>query len=249
MKKNYSTIVALSCIILFGCFSPSLKAQKLHKMKIPITKAFQKGCLLVGISEGNTSSIITTRTMGGITNGSKSEATGSQHPQLVKREFQEGVRDPLIIEYGISNRWGLGLTSGKDLFTIKPQDFYGFSTANNEPIQLATDEFTFDANYHIFVNKRLDLSIFNSIGGFSVSFQGQDGDAAPYKYKANGNMIRVGTKVRYYFFRHLGAFGMVSSYAGHASPKDVKDNTVATNYSTNVSGYAVEMGLCYRFFR
>ncbi len=247
MKKNYNISIALICVLLFTACSSSVSAQAqraVRKFQKPIVKAFQRGSLLVSISEGSTSSVFTTKTTGATSGGSKSES-----PALVKRSLVEGCRDPLIIEYGISNHWGLGLSSGKDIFTINPGDFYGFTLSSNEPIQVSTNELTFDGNYHVFVNKRLDLSVFNSLGCFSVTFAGKDGDAAPYKYTANGNIIRLGTKVRYYFLRHFGAFGMASLYAGGTSPKDVKDNTVAGTYSTNVSGYAVEIGLCYRFIK
>ena len=239
MKKNYKISVALVSLVVFIMLSTSIDAQKIHKVKLPDVKSFHKGSLLIGISEGSTSSVYTT----------KSTSPGSENSSLVKRSFNEGCRDPLAVEYGISKHWGLGLSSGKDIFTINPSDFYGFSVANNQPIKVSTNEFTFDASYHVFVNKRLDLSLFNSIGAFSVYFQGQNADATPYKYTSNGNIIRLGTKVRYYFFRHLGAMGMISSYAGHSSPKDVKDNSVAQTYTTNISGYAFEIGLCYRFFR
>ncbi len=240
MKKNYSISLALICAFLLSSYSSSLTAQsKLHRFQKPIVKAFRKGSFLVSISEGVTTSVYSTSL----------EGIKSENQSSGDTKFMEGTRDPLIIEYGISDHWGFGLTSGKDLFTVNPSDFYNFTLSNNEPIKVATNEFTFDANYHVFVNKRLDLAVFNSIGAFSVTFQGQDADAAPYKYTSNGNIIRLGTKVRYYFLRRLGAFGMASLYAANTSPKDVKDNTVANNYSTSVSGYAIEIGLCYRLFR
>ena len=242
MKKNYTLSIAFVCTLLLT-FSSSVFAQKsFHKWQKPITKAFQKGSFLVSISEGSTSSLYTTKAV--TTNSSGKESTS-----LVKSSVSEGCRDPLIIEYGISKHWGLGLSSGKDIFTINPTDYYGFTVTDNAPIKVATNELTIDGNYHIFVNKRLDLSVFNSIGCFSVAFQGQDADAKPYKYTSNGNIIRIGSKVRFYFFRHFGAFGMASLYAASSSPKDIKDNTVAANYKTNVAGSAIEIGLCYRFIK
>jgi hypothetical protein len=238
MKNKYQISAVLLSLVLLFTASTSLNAQKMFR-KLPAVKAFHRGSFLVGISEGTTTAVYTTK--------QRSETFGT--PNLVKRGLNEGCRDPLFIEYGISNHWGLGLSSGKDIFSISPSDYYGFTTNNNTPIKISTGEFTFDAAYHVFANKRLDLSVFNSIGCFSVAFQGQDGDANPYKYTANGKIWRFGSKVRYYFFRHLGAVGMISYYAAHASPKNVKDNTVATNYNTNISGYAIEIGLCYRFFR
>jgi hypothetical protein len=62
-------------------------------------------------------------------------------------------------------------------------------------------------------------------------------------------MARTGLQVRYYFLKRLGAFGMISSYYGNSSPKDVKGNTVGANYSTKISGSSIEAGLCYRFIK
>ena len=233
MKNNYK-INALLFIFLISNIIVSAQ-----KTNIKIAQSFHKGSLLIGVSEGNTISVFTT----------KNNLPNSETTSLVKRGEINGCRDPLFIEYGISNHWGLGLSSGTDIYTLNPNDYYGFQLTDNQPIKVTTNDVTFCGSYHFFSNKRLDLSVFTDVGVFSVNFKGQDGDANPYQYQANGNIIRAGSRVRYYFFRHFGAFGMLSSYAAHTSPKDIKDNTVAQTYSTNVSGCAVEIGLCYRFFK
>jgi hypothetical protein len=222
MKKSYKIIAAVF-LVLFN----------LHVY----SQAFRKGSLLVSISEGST-----------FTNYSTTDISAPK-PVLVNQSYIHGERDPLILEYGISNRWGFGMTMGTDNFKINPADFYGFPVSNNV-VKSSSNEFTFDANYHVFVNKRLDLSVFTSLGMFSIAMKGNDNDIS-YNYNASGNIIRVGTRARYYFWRRLGAFGMLSSYSASCQPKDKdsRTNTVGKNYSTALNGLAIEAGLCYRIIK
>lgn len=219
MKKNYKISI---CIVSFlALLGMSASAQV----------AFRRGSLMVSLSEGSTISNYSTRNIN----------TGERHSICTP-----GDRDPIIIEYGISNRWGLGISSGNDVYKIKP-GAYGFRTSG-DVVTSKTSEFTFDGTYHVFVNKRLDLSVYGSIGFFSVNVKGKDGDNA-YNYTSNGNIFRVGTRARYYFWKRLGATGMISSYAANSTPKDVRGNTVGNSYSTSMNGFTIEMGLCYRILR
>lgn len=245
MKKNYfSAILVPFCLLIGGS---AVKAQL----------AFQRGSLMVSISEGSTIANYKTQGTAGsassTTNGTyRSHETGviDDSKPTSHGECTHGDRDPLIVEYGVSDKISLGFTQGNDIFTVDPSKFYGFSRLDNGAVKVKTSEMTFDGSYHFFVNKRLDLSAFTGMGFFSVEFKGKEAsDAKPYSYKANGNMIRGGLRARYYFYKHLGVFGQVTSYAGSCSPKNVKDNTVATDYKTKISGSAIEAGLCYRFIK
>ena len=220
MKKNYTLVLGIFSLFL----ATSLYGQ-----------AFRKGSLLVSISEGSTKAMYNTND---ISDG---------NPKPVKHKCVDGVRDPIIIEYGVSNKWSLSLTSGNDIFTVNPSDYYNFRNTGNK-IDAKTNELTFDVSYHVFVSKNLDVSVFSGAGAFSVGFSGVDNGDNWYKYQSNGSIVRVGTRARYYFWKRLGAFGMVSSYNARSSTKDIKDNTVGNNISTNINGFAVEMGLCYRIF-
>ena len=218
MKKIYQISIGLFSFVILMSFSSMAQ-----------TLAFHKGSLLVSLSEGHTAGSYST--------------TDDSH---TTKKHCNGDRDPIIIEYGLSNRWSIGLTSGNDIFKVNPSEFYGFHTSTNS-VKASTGEVTVDGNYHVFVNKRLDLSVVASLGMFSVTIKGNDKDYF-YNYTSTGNIIRVGTRVRYYFAKRFGVFGMISSYSGVCSTKNVKGNTVGNNYSTTITGAAVEMGLCYRFF-
>lgn len=213
----------LYAIIVFILAVNSIKAQ-----------AYRKGSLMVSISEGSTWANFNT------------ESINPETP-VKQTRCVDGIRDPLIIEYGLSNRWSLGLTSGADLFKVKPSEFYGFTNETDE-VTVKTGELTIDCSYHVFVNKRLDLSVSASAGMFATTFDASTNDAT-YKYTSNGNMLRFGTKARFYFWRRFGAFGMMSTYFADTSTKDVKGNTVANDYKTSLNGFAIEGGLCYRILR
>ncbi len=224
MKKIDMSSLSVVTFIILMSLNLSVNAQ-----------AFRKGSLIIGISEGSTIANYTTR------------VTGGENPGLIKSDCMPGVRDPFVIEYGVSNRWSVSLCSGNDIFNVNPSKYYGFSTSNNQ-VKVSTSEFAAECSYHVFVNKRLDLSVFASTGLFSIKIKGNDGDNF-YNYSSNGTIVRYGTRVHYYFFKRLGAIGMISSYIANSSPKDVKDNNVAKNYSTAINGIAIEGGLCYRLFK
>ncbi|MBS1635149.1 MAG: hypothetical protein JST26_04440 [Bacteroidetes bacterium] len=221
MKKNYSFI---SCIpVLLAMFLSSHSDAQL---------AFRRGSLVVGISEGWTQSHYTTRDI------------SSSQPGKTMEVNMRGCRDPLFFEYGIANRWSIGSSFGNDVFYLNPSKFYGVRSSEDK-MKVKTNEVNFEVAYHVLVNKRLDLALFHSFGMNSITIDQTVGDVS-YKYTANGTIVRVGARARYYFWKRFGALGMISNYTGTCSPKDVKGNTFGNNYSTNIRGFAVEMGLCYR---
>ncbi len=228
MKKRYQiAIVAFFC---FTTFSTTLNAQ-----------AFKRGCLLVSISEGSTTANYTT------TNSNPANNSESSRISQIHSADMDGIRDPLFIEFGLSNRWGIGLSSGNDLFTINPLPYYGFKLSDNKPVTAKTSEFTFDVNYHFYTRKRVDMSLYTSLGSFGVAFSGKDGENS-YNYNAKGGIIRAGIKARYYFWKRLGALAMVSTYSANASTDGIKGITVGNNTSTAIKGTALEFGLCFRIF-
>jgi hypothetical protein len=180
--------------------------------------AFHKGALLVSISEGSTTA-----------NYSTMNTTNIENPRAKFNCEMDGIRDPLFIEFGISRRWGIGLSSGADIFSVNSK------------------EFTFDLNYHLYSGRRVDWSVYTSVGSFSVGFKEKIGET-DFNYMAKGGIFRVGTKFRYYFWKRLGVLGMLSSYSGNAEQTKNSSSYEGQKYSTNITGTAVEFGLCFRFF-
>lgn len=221
MKKIFTYSLSVLCVLLI--------------FNLSYAQAFKKGTLIVSISEGHT---IANYTTNDISNGKE---------KRVNEDVLIGVRDPLIIEYGVSNRWSIGLSSGNDIFNVNPSTFYGFKTSDNQ-VKISTSELSFECSYHVFVNKRLDLSVFASTGLFSIKMKENDNDLY-YNHTSNGTIVRYGTRAHYYFWKRLGAVGMISNYLANSSPKDVKDNNTAKNYSTSINGVAIEGGLCFRIIK
>ena len=194
-------------------------------------QSFGKGSLLMSLSEGSTLANYTTTN----TNG-KSD--------VLHNENMGGTRDPLTVEYGLNNRWGIGLTSGTDFYMIDPSAFYGFQTT--DMVKAFMTEFTVDGYYHFLVTRKLDVSAFTSLGLSSVTFKGNSGDQA-YRYNAGGLMARTGIKARYYFLCRLGVFGMASVFSDRCAADHVKGNTVGQGYTTTIKGTAMKSGCVLGF--
>jgi hypothetical protein len=226
MKKNYVLALAVSAFILGTGFSDSLKAQ-----------AFKRGSFVISLTEGSTQATYTTSD---IHKGSTSEFPGY-------RSDETGTRDPMIIEYGISNRWGIGSSWGNDLYSINPNTFYGFNIPGQNA-KVKTSEYTIDGSYHFLVTRKADFALVGSFGTFSVAMKGTSNDYS-YNYNSNGAMARMSIRTRYYFWRRLGVTSMGSVFSSSASPKDLKGITVGKNTATGITGSAVEFGLCYRLCR
>jgi hypothetical protein len=218
MKKFY----AIPCI-LFSLAVISANAQ-----------AFRKGSILLSLSEGYTN--VNYRT----SNNSATDA-------IKYSRAEDGDRDPITFEYGLTKHWGVGINLGGDVFHVNPTPAYGFTVPDNR-VEAITSELTVDAHYHFFVTNKTDLSAFASVGFADVTIDGNSGDYA-YRYNAGGGIVRAGAQARYYFFRRLGVLGMASIFSASCSTKDVTDNTVGKGYSTSLKGYAIEFGLCYRVRR
>ena len=223
---QFSKRIAFVVAVVLLSNSTSVSAQCLAKAS---EGAFKKGDLLIGLTEGGTHATY-------ITHNTGMGNDGNQQTVL------DGDRDPLIIEYGITNYWGVGITIGTDVFDVNPK-MYDFETASGK-VQAFMSEFTIDANYHIRVSKRVDLSFFGAFGTSSVTFKGNEGDR-DYKYNAAGCIARAGGRVRYYLGR-FGFMGMVSAFSSSTSPDNKRGSNIGANRTTGITGHAYEFGVCYR---
>jgi hypothetical protein len=229
MQNRSRFQIIFSVLLIFG--SNCINAQ-----------SFKKGKFLISISEGTTRANFSTRML------------GKDGKEKTYSENMDGIRDPLIIEYGITDKIGLGLSCGNDIFKVDPSVFYGFSLPSQKKVEAYTSEFNFEFNYHMLSNKRFDISSFATMGTFSVAIKGKESfkpsaeesglNEFSYDYKAKGSIIRTGVRAKYYFYKRLGVLAMASVYSGSCSPEDVKTNTVGNGYSTQISGYALEFGFC-----
>jgi hypothetical protein len=223
MKLRYMNVSIIAALIYTSMLHIDVSAQ-----------AFRKGSLLVSASEGATFSRYTT--------------TGTDaYNQVIASDNINGDRDPLTIEYGLSNKWGISLTSGGDIYRVNAAKFYGDNAATVK-VKAITGEMTVDANYHFYVTKRVDISGFASVGLAGMSIKGNDGDHA-YDYSAGGTIVRLGGRARYYVFKRVGIMGMFSGFSTSLSPDGGKNITMGQGVHTAIQGCALEFGLCYRVLR
>ncbi len=76
-------------------------------------QTFKKGTLLIGISEGSIWAHYTT--------------SDFYTKQVISDDVVKGDRYPLQIEYGISNKWGIAVSFGNDIFKINPKESYHYN--------------------------------------------------------------------------------------------------------------------------
>jgi hypothetical protein len=201
--------------------------------RISNAQAFQKGSFVMSVTEGSTNAIYTS-------NGPGPGEGGQIH--II------GTRDPFELEYGLSRHIGIGLTSGTDFYFINPDQFYNFNTPS-EQVKAITSELTLNGYYHFLVTRKIDLSAVLSLGASGVTIKGNESDIS-YNYNSSGNIIRVGLHGRFYICHHLGFVAMLSTFAqGATTAATHQASNFGNNYSTAISGTAMEFGLCWRFKR
>ncbi|NUM31251.1 MAG: hypothetical protein HUU47_02880 [Bacteroidetes bacterium] len=199
------------------------------------SQTFKKGSLYISLTEGSTNATFTTI---------KNNTNRYKNQNIIDLG---GERDPLIIEYGITSKTGISITMGNDIFTINPQNHYGNTFKETGETKVKTSEFTIDFNYHLYNTKKIDISTFVSLGKFSLEFKGTESDFN-YKYIANGGIMRLGGRTKYYFSKRMGVMAMLSTFSGNCSPINVKETNIAKDFNTNLTGFSTEFGLCFRFF-
>ena len=195
-------------------------------------QSFRKGSILVSISEGTTAVDYST------SDGGKNNTCN----------LMTGNRDPIALEYGLTSHWGVGITSGADIYNIDINKQYAY-TSPIKPVRTITSEATLDVYYHFLVTRRVDLSTYLSVGANSIGIKGTPGDGVPYQYTASGNVIRTGLKGRYYVTKRFALMNILSCYNSGFSTQHITGNTFGNGYSTNIRGLAWEFGLSYRVRR
>lgn len=221
--------------------------------------AFHRYALLVSVTGGPARAQYSTR-----------DNSSSGISDLKYRESIRGEADPLIVEFGITNRIGIGFSMGGDAFRIDANKFYNYRAADDtKKIMSSTHYVSMDVSFHPYVTKHFDISTYLGMGSFKVDaydntkwesqIENQSTNAdqgiAPggcYEpsryYAAKGSIIRAGVNARYYFRKRFGVMAMLTGFTGAAKPKGSTEYSFGNNYSTIVTGYSAEFGLCFRFF-
>lgn len=219
--------------------------------------SFHKGSLLISLSEGATFTRFRTYSppfSAGLSGAMIAPTTnGDTHtptPDVINDGNVNGDRDPLSIEYGVSNHVGISLSMGGDVLNVDPVKYYG--TALPGKTKAITSETTFDINYHFLSTRRVDLSAYVSVGFASATLRNYELKRDTYQgytYVADGSIARLGARARYYFTNRLGVVGMVSVFAMSLTSEYAENNTIAQGYDTKIKGCAIEVGPCVRLLK
>ena len=163
-------------------------------------------------------------------------------------DYMKGIRDPLILEYGLTHLIGIGISLGGDIWAVDPVKFYGINTLDHKKVDVITKEATLDLYYHMYVSRRIDWTVYGSVGTFSVFFN-EEYDNKKQDYYAGGHIFRAGTSLRYYIFKRFAILGMISHYDSQATPtqQHAEKNNLPHNYTTKIKGWAFETGFSFRF--
>lgn len=196
-------------------------------------QSFRKGTWLIGISEGTTWAHYTTSDV--------------KTNQVINDAVIKGDRDPLQIEYGVSNKWGISVSFGNDIFKVNPQQFYKYSNA--DIMKSKSSESLIEANYHFFVTNQWDLVAFAGIGCFKVELYDKDSKCVknPIITYKNGGIFRSGIKARYYFTNRWAILGMCSMFSANAyNASPVINDVIIPRIQTTIKGLTIEFGVSYK---
>jgi hypothetical protein len=200
-------------------------------------QTFKKGAFLISASSGSVMAHYNTKNLSSNANDISTSSAS------VNQGYIEGIRDPLIFEYGITNRIGVGMAFGGDLWKMNGA-YYGINNSD-KPLDIITYEITFDINYHTLISRRVDWAFHTSVGPLFVEFN-EEFDNKEYNYVAGGHIFRFGTSLRYYIFKRFAIMGMISHYQSKSSPTNSDKNNLRDDYSTNIDGWAFEWGFSFR---
>ena len=211
----------------------------------PMPLAFYKGCLVTSITRGPSKAIYT---------------TASDYKKQSHEEVLRGKIDPLIMEYGITDKIGVGFSLGGENYDVNVNDFYGAKLPSDKEVMTSSTKYlTADVSYHPLVTKKLDVSVFGAMGSYKVSGSIYQYDNCGYagknlfRYNGKGAVARAGIRTRLYLTKRLGVMAMAYAFGGMVNEKaktaDISDGIKPARYSTTLKGMGMEFGVSYRFFK
>lgn len=210
-----------------------------------LPKAFYKRCLVTSITGGPGKALFTTF-------NNKGEKA---HSDLAVAQI-----DPLIMEYGLTDKIGVGFSKGGENYNIDANKFYNADISDgNQLMWTRTKYITADLSYHPYTSKRIDVSLVASAGYFNVTgdcyeYNEWSYNSTPlFSYNGNGLVARGGLRGRYYFSKRFGLMALAYGFSGIAKakyqPSSISDQKNNSGYYTLINGCGLEFGLCFRIFK
>lgn len=231
MKK-----ITFSCLVFF--FISHLNAQSFEKGSMN----FDIG---VGFSVFGTSQEMTTKVFinQNLVDEQKSDTT----------DGAVAVTIPISFEYGISNKFGLGVDFVFSNYIIADEDKPNINSAK-------AIDFGIKANYHLLNSDKNDLFVGLGLGFSSITWDlvtDNPGQTAE-EFSGSGAYWRIGVTDRIFFSEHIGVFFSLA-YKGYAYDIDTEftDEAIASFNSLNASikqsftfdmnGVDAQVGLAVKF--
>ena len=154
---------------------------------------------------------------------------------------------PLSLEYGISNKFGLGLEFGFCNYAIddSTEDSNGNLVMNNTESVKSTDIMLF-CNFHLLDSEKNDLFIGIGFGSSNVVWTFKDN--LSYEYTGRGGLFKFYIKDRIFFSESVGILfnlGYTSYVYNNMEASD--NNAILEGLKWNVSGVNIGTGLALKF--
>lgn len=154
---------------------------------------------------------------------------------------------PLSLEYGISNKFGLGLEFCSVNYAIddSTENNAGDIVQNNTESVKSKDLMLF-VNYHLLESDKNDLFIGLGFGSSSVVWTFKDNST--YEYSGRGGLFKLYIKDRLFFGEHVGMLfnlGYTSYVYNDMETSD--NNAILEGLKWNVKGLNMGVGLALKF--
>ncbi len=154
---------------------------------------------------------------------------------------------PLSFEYGISNKFGIGVELGFVNYAIddSTEDFNGNMVENNTEAVRSVDFMLF-GNFHLLNSEKNDLFIGLGFGSSSVVWTFKDNGS--YEYKGRGGLFKIYIKDRIFFNDNVGIlFNLGYTSYVYNDMESSDNNAILDNLKWRVAGLNLGTGLALKF--
>lgn len=173
--------------------------------------------------------------------------------QILEKEYRYVEEDgavstmiPLSVEYGISNKFGLGLELGFNNYAVddSTKDNNG-NMVLNVTESVKSKDFALFVNYHLLNSDKNDLFIGLSLGVSSINWTF---DNTNYEYSGRGNLFKFYIKDRIFFSENIGIlFNLGYTSYVYNDMESSDNNAILDDLKWDLSGVNLGTGLALKF--
>ncbi len=157
---------------------------------------------------------------------------------LTDKDGAASTMIPVSFEYGISNKFGLGLQLGTSNYFIDNED----STETTESVK--SFDWALKVNYHLLNADKNDLFIGLAVGGSSVKWLDMSGES----FTGAGSYASLYITDRIFFNDHIGIlFNLGYTAYNYSGLESSSNNTFIENFEWSLTGVNIGTGLALKF--